>query len=557
MKKNGKRIATILCVAVIVAVVLVIGLSLLGQGVNPPAKPNAPSSSAMVSGTGEQTKATDPADPIGGEHTHSYEADVTEPTCMDGGHMTYTCSICGSSYTDSEVPALGHTWGEWVVAEEPTVDSTGLKTRTCAVCGEMEEAVMDKVPDTSQHDHEYATRVVLPTCSAGGYTWHECKCGASYQDDVTEPLGHDYVRSVTDPTCEKEGYTTYTCSICGDSYKGDVVKATGHDYESTVSKPTCEKDGFTTHTCKTCGDTYKDTKVKAKGHNWGDWRTVKEATCSKEGKRERVCNACDKLETKKIAATGHDYQETVVDATCTEDGSSSRICMVCGDKKTTVISAGHDWSDWKVTKEATEGEEGERSRTCTACGKNETEKINKAEHKHSWKTTVVPQKGCTGLGYTLWECLTCGYSIKLDCVASPGHDWSDWQATKEAEVGVPGEEQRTCKECGEVETVATPPLEDDGRKYENYIDPRVEVEEGFTSRAIYTYGNIRIYDKRNDRGTDPSIRVNDDNSLTVSYYNLNGELVEINVFQAPEGYTRSLVINKDGTYSIGLTGDPS
>ena len=41
------------------------------------------------------------------DHVHSYIAVETAPTCTENGYTTYTC-ICGVSYTDGEVPALGH-----------------------------------------------------------------------------------------------------------------------------------------------------------------------------------------------------------------------------------------------------------------------------------------------------------------------------------------------------------------------------------------------------------------------------------------------------------------
>jgi hypothetical protein len=42
-----------------------------------------------------------------GDHTHSYEAVVTDPTCTEAGYTTYTCE-CGDTYTGDEVEALGH-----------------------------------------------------------------------------------------------------------------------------------------------------------------------------------------------------------------------------------------------------------------------------------------------------------------------------------------------------------------------------------------------------------------------------------------------------------------
>lgn len=54
-------------------------------------------------------------------------------------------------------------------------------------------------------------------------------------------------------------------------------------------------------------------------HSYGNWTTVKEATCTKDGSKERTCEECGHTETKKISALGHDY----VGGVCTE----------CGDEK--------------------------------------------------------------------------------------------------------------------------------------------------------------------------------------------------------------------------------
>ena len=45
-------------------------------------------------------------------HDCTYEAVVTAPTCTAAGFTTHTCTVCGDSYTDSEVAALGHTTTE-------------------------------------------------------------------------------------------------------------------------------------------------------------------------------------------------------------------------------------------------------------------------------------------------------------------------------------------------------------------------------------------------------------------------------------------------------------
>ncbi|MBR4078200.1 MAG: hypothetical protein IKK17_06310, partial [Oscillospiraceae bacterium] len=49
---------------------------------------------------------------------HSFTSTVTPPTCTDKGYTTHTCTVCGDSYVDSEVPAA-HTY----------------KDNVCTVCG--------------------------------------------------------------------------------------------------------------------------------------------------------------------------------------------------------------------------------------------------------------------------------------------------------------------------------------------------------------------------------------------------------------------------------------
>ena len=54
--------------------------------------------------------------------THDYQAAVTAPTCTEKGYTTYTCAICGDSYTGDEVPALGHDFQDGVCTRCGTAD---------------------------------------------------------------------------------------------------------------------------------------------------------------------------------------------------------------------------------------------------------------------------------------------------------------------------------------------------------------------------------------------------------------------------------------------------
>ncbi len=150
---------------------------------------------------------TDLTDALG----HSYEASVTAPTCTEGGYTTYTCTVCGHSYVADQVPALGHSFGEWTVTVEPTHTEPGSQERKCA-CGETETQVLAPI------GHDFEATVIAPTCTEDGYTLHTCDCGVSYISDLVEALGHSYESVTTEATCTEPGFTTHTCSVCGHSF---------------------------------------------------------------------------------------------------------------------------------------------------------------------------------------------------------------------------------------------------------------------------------------------------------------------------------------------------
>ena len=290
----------------------------------------------------------------GVEHTHSYTAAVTAPTCTEQGYTTYTCS-CGDSYKSDYKDALGHDY----------------QNGTCTRCGAKDPGA------TPPHTHDYKSVVTKPTCTQAGYTTYTCSCGDSYKSDYKDALGHDYKNGtctrcgakdpgvtpphthdykavVTKPTCTEQGYTTYTCSICGDSYKGDYKDARGHlfvlgkcircgekdpdshthEYTKTVVAPTCTTRGYTEHVCS-CGSSYKTDYTAALGHDY----------------KNGLCTRCG---AKDPSAHTHDYKAVVTKPTCTERGYTTYTCSVCGDsyKGSYVDPLGHNY----------------KNGTCTRCG---------------------------------------------------------------------------------------------------------------------------------------------------------------------------------------------
>ena len=76
------------------------------------------------------------------QHTLN-KTEAAAPTCTEDGNIDYwTCSKCGVVFSDAEgtvettlpetmIPAIGHTWSEWVVIKEATTREEGTERRTC------------------------------------------------------------------------------------------------------------------------------------------------------------------------------------------------------------------------------------------------------------------------------------------------------------------------------------------------------------------------------------------------------------------------------------------
>lgn len=88
---------------------------------------------------------------------HSYTSTVDrEATCTVPGEMTYTCSLCGHTYTEA-IPAKGHTWTvlQTVTTEydqEGNLLQQGYTLYQCSVCGEQYKDENGTGPPNSDGD---------------------------------------------------------------------------------------------------------------------------------------------------------------------------------------------------------------------------------------------------------------------------------------------------------------------------------------------------------------------------------------------------------------------
>ena len=80
-----------------------------------------------------------PDTPTGCKHDWTETID-TAPTCLEGGHASYTCSLCGETY-EQILSAKGHNWQviehvNMVYNSDGSVATPGHTLYQCSVCGE-------------------------------------------------------------------------------------------------------------------------------------------------------------------------------------------------------------------------------------------------------------------------------------------------------------------------------------------------------------------------------------------------------------------------------------
>ena len=248
---------------------------------------------------------------------HSYKATITaNPSCTEAGVKTFTCSVCGDSYTEA-IDALGH---ELTTHEAKAPTCTAIGWDAYETCSRCDHTTYNELPKLK---HSYEAVVTDPTCTATGYTTNTCSaCGATYISGETSALGHDMVvDAAVAPTCESTGLTEGShCTRCDHGVAQEEVAALGHDMvvDAAVA-PTCESTGLTEGShCTRCDHKVEQEEAAALGHDMVVDAAVA-PTCTTAGLTEGShCTRCDnKVAQEEVAALGHEFD------------TYKSICSVC------------------------------------------------------------------------------------------------------------------------------------------------------------------------------------------------------------------------------------
>ena len=245
------------------------------------------------------------------------------------------------------------------------------------------------------------------------------------------------------------------CAVCAGSL-AEEIDAQDHvwDEGQMVEPATCSAPELWIYHCTLPGCnavTYKfKGESKPDAHEWGEWIIDKEATCTTDGARHRVCKiVVHHIEKAVIPATGHDWGPWVVTTqpTCEEPGEETSVCRNDPSHvKTQLVPAtGHDWGDWVITTPPTCTEKGEATSTC----KNDpthtkTRPVDALGHDWGeWAVTTPPT--CTEEGVETRVCKNDPSHTETRPVNPIGHKWDEGKVIKQPTLDEDGEKLYTCE----------------------------------------------------------------------------------------------------------------
>lgn len=276
------------------------------------------------------------------EHDYAEEFTIdTEATCLSEGSKSKHCSRCDSTTEVTELPATGHSYGDWQTVTEPGCTTEGMKKHTCTAdnCGHEEEEAIEAL------EHDYATEFSTDaeaTCTAPGSKSKHCsRCDSTAEVTEIPAAGHSYGdwQTITEPTCTTEGMKKHICTVDGCGHEEEeTIDALGHDYATAFTvdtAATCQSVGSKSKHCSRCDSTTEVTEIPITGHSYGEWETLVAATCTTSGERKRTCttDGCGAEQEGTINATGHAYGDMRTELpTDTSNGRTFYRCGICGEE---------------------------------------------------------------------------------------------------------------------------------------------------------------------------------------------------------------------------------
>lgn len=234
---------------------------------------------------------------------HQYEVTTNTATCDREGEITYTCTVCTSSYTDS-LSALGHSFTNYISNNDATCTEDGTERAKCDRC----EASFARTAEGSALGH---TVVVVPgyasTCTGEGLTDGKycAVCNLILVPQETIPAGiHSFCEwEITKiATCTEQGQRSRRCTSCNETESEPLELLPHGEAVLEAVVPGCTTSGLTEGLyCADCQLVLTaQEKISATGHHFGEWTVRMQSTTEMEGEQIRTCVDCGEEETRAI-----------------------------------------------------------------------------------------------------------------------------------------------------------------------------------------------------------------------------------------------------------------
>ena len=442
---------------------------------------------------------------------HNYQQTAAQTaTCTQAGSVTYTCTDCGESYTET-IPALGHDYA--------ATDDDGDTIYTCTRCGERysellpREYVSMKVGETSgvyTLDGEQTVtkagnaavaaanlRTVAGTgttvsyaasasASVGGYTDGGYNCTA---DKLIDGDTSTYYWSTGSQTRGMYARVDLGAQVRFDAVQ---ISAPAHGDYCTNASVQVSADGadwttigtYTSSSSRAVTSTYAvpdsvesfryiQVVLTTARNYW--WQLSEIAWGSYDGANFARAAASGTVTTGASAATELSFTGT---------GAGSTYYVIGGTRYVINVEENHV-HNYQVTARTapTCTEAGSITYTCAACGDSYTQTVPALGHDYD---AVVTAPTCGNGGYTTYTCTRCGDSY-TEVLPATGHHYT--ASVSAATCTQPGETTYTCTGCGDSYTETTPALGHDYVRTEQdgqYVYTCTRCGESYTEPIVTT-----------------------------------------------------------------------
>lgn len=263
-------------------------------------------------------------------HTHSgtfHEADPA--TCTENGTIAYYECSCGEKFSDEDCtqklssivdPKKGHNFTkedakETYKKQDANCQEPAMYYVSCSRCGvssrgsDHEKTFTKGDVDTTKHNtsQTYILNAKDATCTEDGYTGdvYCAGCSTKLRSGEVIPAGHDPEPVEGTPATHKAAglKAHYECERCGKLFLDEDAEEEVDAEDLIIPKIEhtfgSYKSDKTNH-WKECSCGEKSSKGT---HTYGSWKTVKAATKTAKGEKQRVCSVCGYTQSQSIPMT--------------------------------------------------------------------------------------------------------------------------------------------------------------------------------------------------------------------------------------------------------------